>query len=324
MRTAAQRRRRALSAWLRNLFERWAKHRATHENEITLSHRCIYVLPTGFGLAWIGLFIGIWVGGANYDNNAARFLAWWLLSIMLIAPYICYRQLAGLRIQLIEISEACEGDEAHLTLSLSGHRSPISMQLADIPWQHVAAESSRFQSHFPVPSRGHYPCPTVRIECRLPFGLFRCWSVIRFKTEGLGYPRPIASSIVPTKAVHDEGAETNATQVHGKKGSDFDSLKRYEEGEPLARVDWKALAKTDQLYSKQYGTAVHSHRVLDIDALSGDVERRLGILCYWVLYARDHEQAVGLRLRDTFFAEQVGERHTRELLRALALFGDSK
>lgn len=321
MRAFVERSRRTLTNWIQRQFERWASKRSRHEHSLTLSHKSIYVVPTGFGLAWIVLFIAIWIGGANYDNNAARFLAWWLLSILLIAPYLSYRYLSGIQVRLLGIDEQCKGQQTQLHLAISAHRATISVQVEDHPWLHLPPEQSQVSSHFVVPRRGRYTCPTIRIESRLPFGMFRCWSILRYTTEGLGYPAPMTSTIVPTRQSSDDGSETSVASIVRSVGSDFDSLKRYEEGDPLARVDWKALAKTEQLYSKQYGTAVQSHRHLDLDAVSGDIEHRLSILCYWLLQAQANEQAVGLTLGNEHFAEASGDEHTKRLLRALANYG---
>jgi len=318
MRAFIERRRRTVIDRFQRLFDGWASKRARHPSLIRLDHKTIYVLPTGFGLAWVVLFVGIWIGGANYDNNAARFLAWWLLSILFIAPYLSFRYLASVEIRLLDITEACHGEQAQLTLSVHGHRSTISVQLSDHPWQHVGVDRSRISSHFTVPQRGRYDCPVIRVETRLPFGMFRCWSVIRFTTPGLGYPTPIVSTIAPTRQAESEESETHVSSLTKAQGNDFDSLKRYEVGEPLARVDWKALAKTEQMYSKLYGQAIQAQRRLDIDALTGDTERRLGILCYWILKAHESEQAVGLVLGEESFPENTGDAHITRLLRALA------
>jgi uncharacterized protein (DUF58 family) len=58
-----------------------------------------------------------------------------------------------------------------------------------------------------------------------------------------------------------------------------------------------------------------------LEALDGDLETRLSLLCHWVLQFSERQQPFGLRLPGCEIAIDSGEAHRDGCLQALALFG---
>ena len=58
---------------------------------------------------------------------------------------------------------------------------------------------------------------------------------------------------------------------------------------------------------------------LDFDAMAGDVETRLSLLCHWVLQLAERQQPFALSLPGQLLSADSGELHRDACLRALAL-----
>ncbi|WP_298633697.1 DUF58 domain-containing protein [uncultured Umboniibacter sp.] len=302
-------------------FQRWAVRRSTADHQIRLTHRNLYIIPTIVGFFWLAIFGLVWVGAANYDNNPARFLAWWLLSVFVVTMWMTHRQLQGAKVRLLSVSEAPADELARIKLQLEGVNGGLEVQIDKGEWQRWPDGQTEYIGQLTVPKRGYYALPAIKIRTLLPFGLFRCWTVLRFTKPCIGYPAPLASVFMPLSQHASDDTEQASRQLITGSGEDFNELRTYQPGEPLSRVDWKALAKTQQWFSKHYGSPSAGAWILDFDRLSGHAEQRLSVLCFWVLSAQSNQQALGLRLGQQHFDLASSEHHYRQVLKALALHG---
>ena len=302
-------------------FQRWAVRRSTADHQIRLTHRNLYIVPSIVGFFWLAVFGLVWVGAANYDNNPARFLAWWLLSVFFVTMWMTHRQLQGAKVRLLSVSEAPVDEFARINLQLDGVNEGLEVQIDNGEWQRWPDGQAVFSGQLKVPKRGYYSLPAIKIRTLLPFGLFRCWTVLRFTKRCIGYPAPLASVYMPLSQHASDDSEQASRQLITGSGEDFNELRTYQPGEPLSRVDWKALAKTQQWFSKHYGSPSAGAWILDFDRLSGHVEQRLSVLCFWVISAQTNQQALGLRLGQQQFDLATSELHYRQILKALALYG---
>ena len=98
-------------------------------------------------------------------------------------------------------------------------------------------------------------------------------------------------------------------------------LRAYRAGDPPRQIAWKALARGQDLLTKDFSATASSELWLDWDdARAADVEARLAILAHWVLQADGYGQAYGLRLPGVRIPADRGEGHRAHCLQALALF----
>ena len=168
-----------------------------------------------------------------------------------------------------------------------------------------------------APHRGLLALPSARVYTRYPFGLFHAWAVLHMDLRTVVYPAP-ADDAPP--APHSGGDGRGTLEARGQ--DDFSGLRDYRTGEPPRHIAWKAFARDEQLRSKQFSGALQSTPWFEFDALPGlDTEERLSILCRWVIDADRDDLRYGLRLPDRVIAPGAGDRHRRECLEALALYG---
>ncbi len=307
---------------LRKRIEAWASRRAMGFNQVSLGHSNLFILPSKTGLAWLFLFILIWIGAANYDNNPARFLSWWLLAVFFVTMFRTQQGLLDSKVKVITVSDAMVGDMANVKLRLIGFKSEVSIGFKDSVLVDVPANVTEVTLEHRVSRRGVYMLSPISVVSYQPLGLFRCWSILRFRLPAIGFPRRIETKYPPLARLKGNTEASDDTVPLIQSGSDYFESRPYIEGEPMNRVDWRAWAKTNTLFSKHYGTPVNSNWVLSAMQINGDIERTLSVLSYWVHQAQTNDIPVGLELYELSISLSSTQAHYVGLMRTLALYGE--
>jgi uncharacterized protein (DUF58 family) len=148
-------------------------------------------------------------------------------------------------------------------------------------------------------------------------GIFHAWSPIRLNIKALVYPKP-ANQEIP----FPETGSTQNQQGRFKKGGDeFYGLQSYQAGDPLKHLHWKAYAKGQGLFTKQYGSESSAEIWLDFAHAPGQsLEERLSHLCRWVIDAKQAGLSYGFILPGLRLEPAYGPAHYQKCLEALALF----
>ena len=287
-----------------------------------LEYRQIFVLPTKFGWGFGVMLIFMALGGLNFNNNMALILVFLLGTIAQLTTLIAYRNLSGLRIDSVYSEPVFCGEDAHFLLFVSngddrqrfaiqaGYSQPLDCR----DFKLNACES--FLLPHPTRVRGWLEMPTFRLQTRFPLGLFRAWSWIFPAARCLVYPTPARKA--PPLPVTGHGQTGKATKGDG---DEVHGLRKYQQGDSIQRVAWRASARHDELYSLEMETPREDACELDWDLLKGgDVETRLSILTAWVI-AADHKQlSYSLKLPGKAIAAGKGASHRATCLESLALY----
>jgi uncharacterized protein (DUF58 family) len=157
----------------------------------------------------------------------------------------------------------------------------------------------------------------VTVFSTYPLGLFYAWSPLRFNSQALVYPKP-SSLELP----FPDAPSGDAEQGLSHKGvDDFYGLQAYQMGDSIKHIHWKAYAKGQGLYSKQYSGANKAAEVwLHYEDTPGhNTEQRLSQLCRWVIDAERADMRYGLVLPTIKLPPDRGATHYRQCLEALAL-----
>ncbi|HSC48166.1 MAG TPA: DUF58 domain-containing protein, partial [Gammaproteobacteria bacterium] len=103
---------------------------------------------------------------------------------------------------------------------------------------------------------------------------------------------------------------------------DFSGLRGYQPGDSPRRIAWKTSARAQELLTKRFTGTGEETRWLSWDELAGmQDERRLSVLCRWVLLCHATGGAYGLKLPGVEIAPAGGEEQRDRCLEALALHG---
>jgi uncharacterized protein (DUF58 family) len=174
------------------------------------------------------------------------------------------------------------------------------------------------QVRLPAQHRGRLPLGRLRVLTTFPLGLFRAWSNVELGLQCLVYPRP-ESGRVPLPAPRAGAAEGLET---GQGQDDFAGLRKYQPGDSLRHVAWKAVARGRPLMTKQFSGLAAGELWLEWEELPPDLrtEARLSRLTRWIVDAARAGHAYGLRLPAVVIPPDTGPAHQEQCLTALALF----
>lgn len=303
----------------------WFGNRMPVADEIRLSQRSTYIWPTRAGYLVMAVTILMMVGATNYQNNLAFLLTFLLVGIGLVSIVFTFKNLQGICFTCLPVAEAFAGQPVSITLNLrsltgKSHSSigvgltQKDLLLCDVP----ADQSATLVLELEAGERGFWQLPRLRVSSQFPFGWLRTWAYFRFKTPVLVYPE----ALEPPQRYHQrDSGEVNETGSKTSGNEDLYGLKPYQQGEPLARVDWKSFARERGMYIREFAD-YQSHQLCFSwqDFPGCDAENRLSYLTHMVIEAASHNLSYSLELPDQLIPQADGEKHRRECLRALALF----
>ncbi|MGY8776156.1 MULTISPECIES: DUF58 domain-containing protein [Spongiibacter] len=313
-----------LRAAFRRRMNAWIARRNPPVSALTLQQNRIFIFPSSVGMGFGALLLGLLLLAINYQNNLIFMLVFALFSVSIITILHTYINLSGLRIQAGNSEPVFAGETAHFHLHLdSGSRPRYQLQLSFAEQRTVICEMPRAGQHYelrmpyPATSRGRLQPGRLQLRSDFPLGILRCWAMPMMDWHCLVYPRP--KMLRPLQSSADSGEGVSAAR---RDSDEFSGFERYRRGESPRRIFWKAYARGQGLFSKQYEAGSSDRLILDWDSLEGlGEEDRLSNLCAWVLECEQRGLAYGLRVPGMFMPPDLGPAHLKAALRVLALWG---
>ncbi len=315
-----------MASALRGYFIRWLNRR--HEEElppVRLTQRRIYILPTRAGLLFGSTLMVMLVGSINYNLSLGFVLVFLLGGVGIASLLHTYRSLAGLSLRPGKTEAVFAGDPGMLCVLVDNpsavYRYSVELLLEQRASTTVDIEPlGETAVNVPVHTdrRGVLRFARWKITSAYPLGLIRAWGYAHLGTEILVYPRPELAGPPPPQ----DAATGMEGQLRERGQEDFAGLRRYQRGDSLKHIAWKALAHGHPLLSKQFTGGKLSElrlRWTDTGARLGP-EGRLARLCRWSLEASSLGVPYGLELPGTRIPMGNGSAHDAACLRALALF----
>ena len=293
---------------------------------VVLGHRRVYIVPTRLGWLFGASLAVLLVGSINYAISLGFALTFLLAGVGLAAMVQTTRNLARLAVSAGRVEPVYAGESAQFSLHLDNR---AGFERPAILLRHLASGAQRVVSVPPIASteavipvlavrRGWLPLGRVMLETRFPLGLFRAWSYVEPEARALVYPRPERTATPPMSA----GSLPGAARAQSSGNDDFSGLRSYQRSDSPRHVAWKAVARSDDMLTKQFSGEAAAELWLDWQQLPASLgtEQRLSRLAGWVLAAERAGALYGLRLPAVAIAPDRGEVHFSACLQALALF----
>jgi uncharacterized protein (DUF58 family) len=296
------------------------------QGTVVLVHRRVYILPTRLGLLYGATLAILLIGSINY-SLALGFALTFLLGGMGFAGMVhTARNLARIGVSAGRTDAVFAGESAQFRLYLDGrgrfdrpailarHLGSGSQFVVDIP----AGGIVEVVLDAPAGKRGWLPVGRVLLETRFPLGIFRAWSYVEPDARCLVYPKPERSALPRPSGESAAGAARS--QAPGN--DDFSGLRMYQRSDSPRHVAWKAVARTDEMLTKQFTGQAAAELCLDWQALAPGlgVEDRLSRLAGWVLEAERSGARYALRIPGVELPPARGDAHAAACLQALALY----
>ena len=295
---------------------------------VRLKQKSTYILPTRAGFLLVAIIILMMIAATNYQNNLAFLLTFLILSLGLVSILFTFKNLQGLifKIGLVESVFANQKLQVNIHISSQAKQNHFTigtgLSASTVYFCDVMAEHDN-RIVIPIPSqhRGWFQLPRIMATSSFPFGLLKVWTWFQFASPVLVYPTPIEPPLKTEQGGYEE--EEGTTKISGS--DDLYGLKTYQAGDPISRIDWKALARERGLFSKEFVAYQSQELVFDWnDFPTTDTEMRLSYLCYLVVEASKCNYEYSLRLPEKYINKDAGEQHKRQCLEALALYDVEK
>ena len=291
---------------------------------IELNQRRVFILPTRRGFGMVITILLLLLMAFIYNNNLVYLLGFLLASIFFVTILHTYKALAGLVVQTGHVQPVFAGEAAGFVLTVTNPGNELRMALSasldsELAFSLEAYESKTLTMYAPSRRRGWQMIDTVTFASCYPLGIFRAWSPLRFDSKVLVYPKPSGFSTPFPIGGGPQQSELRHTDRAGR--DEFSGVRAYEIGDSLRQIHWKAYAKGQGLFSKQYSTdAGGTEMWLDYEsAPGGDIEERLSQLCRWIIDAENAGFRYGLSIPGGKIAPDCGQKHYTACLEALAL-----
>jgi uncharacterized protein (DUF58 family) len=294
---------------------------------VVLVHRRVYIVPAHLGWFFLLTVVILLVGSINYALSLGFVLTFLLAGLGLAGMVHTARNLAGMAVSTGRAEPVFAGEKAQFRLYLEArsgfdrpsilvrHARSRAQMVLDVP----AAALGEVVLGIPAERRGWLPLGRVMLETRFPLGIFRAWSYVEPQARCLVYPRPERSALPAPIAENVKG--TLRSPVPGN--DDYAGLRTYQLSDSPRHVAWKAVARNEDMLTKQFTGEAAAELWLDWARLPPelDLERRLSRLTGWVLEAERSGLHYALRLPGREIPPGRGEAHRGACLQALALHG---
>jgi uncharacterized protein (DUF58 family) len=302
-----------------------------------VNRKRLYIFPTQHGMVFALMLAVMLMGSVNYTNSMAYMLTFLLGSLYMICMLHTYRNLKGLVLKTNNAKPVFAGDVAEFPLIIINRTTTDRRSISIHPWPRkrtgdrslyagsefssiVPGEIHKGLLPLPTRSRGRLRLGRIRIHSVYPLGLFRAWSYMQCTSSCLVYPKPEGSSELPPYS-------QNPTRDHYGEQSgtdDFTGVRQYRPGDSIKNIDWKALAREQDVLIKKFSGSGAIQLILHWNHTKqiGDVEKRLSQLALWVITAEQKGLRYSLEMPNTKIPIGNGDIHCHQCLSILAEHGE--
>jgi uncharacterized protein (DUF58 family) len=308
----------------RPVFKFISKRSGPFNGQVKLTSDRVYILPTRVGLIFALLLITLLVGSINYEKSLGFILTFLLAGIGNVLLLSTWRNIAGLELKAGHALAVFSSEAATFNVQLINHpllnRHSIAISHDGIEQDIVdCAANSQQQITFKVETnkRGTLDPGAFRLYSEFPSGLFIAWTWIDLSLSCIVYPQP-DKNVISLLADNSEDGENDRS---GSGGENFSQLRKYQHGDNISRVCWKAAAKNEELFSKEFSGSVPKTQWINWDDIQArNTEHRLSIMAALIIQAENNNQHYGLTLPQKQIRPDCGGKHFHQCLTALALY----
>lgn len=297
---------------------------------ITIRHKRIYILPTGRGMAFLGVISIMLLASMNYRLNLGYALTFILVGLLASTLLSTYLNLVKLRFIQIGAKDTFADTPLsfEVTLAEPGHRTRHSIEVA------TANDTDRIDIRkgqsaiatlvFNAPPRGIHKLGRITISSDFPLGLWRGWGYVHAKSFGYVYPKP-ETPVTPFPSLQngDQGARKFSEET------EFKELRAWRKTDNPTSIAWKTVARGGPWYTKEFeqtdsDSCDVSIRWADIDN-SLTIEQRLSRMSAWLVEAHKKSLPYEFQLPGFHYpSNRRGFNRQQTCLRQLAMFDKEK
>ena len=318
----------SFNAFVHKRFDRWLKRRIPASATQRLTNRNIFILPSGFGFAYLVFVFVLFLLGTNYQNNVVILLSYLFASVFISAMLQSFFNLSGLKLHCHQQVSTYAKQQTHFSLTIDTDKPRYSL-VFQFPHQgkHLQKKVNTGTAVVNIPycseKRGVHIPGRLRISSEYSLGLFTCWTQLDFGCEVITYPQQKKFQNLHSSICAHQDDEHGINVVEG--GDDFGDLRQYRQGESLSQIAWKQQARGQGWLSKTNQQQQGNDVWLTLDNLpSTDLEVKLQMLCYLMLEQYQQGQSWAMDLGSEKVPPNTGKKHLTHCLTMLAHYSSKK
>jgi uncharacterized protein (DUF58 family) len=282
---------------------------------------------TSSGMGMFGLVFCSFLMSVNFSNNLIFAMTFLLASIAMVGWYHTRSNVKGLIIADWRSASVFAGQNAIYRLSVEncstrsrhGLLATSDGSVDEVEHHFVGGEQRELTVRRTASRRGRLAAAPAYVRSCFPLGIFQARMFAGQLPECLVYPAPVGEQSLSDRPV---GREAHLVSESGT----FTDMRRYAPGDPMSHINWKAMARFDELYTKEFdgGEGRPALWLRWDDVLASETEQKLSQLCLWVLDAHKQNREYGLKVPGREIEPSNEESHLRCCLKALALYGEAE
>ncbi|WP_281645444.1 DUF58 domain-containing protein [Parendozoicomonas sp. Alg238-R29] len=308
-------------------WKKWLNRRIPPARSVTLNQKSLFILPTKAGYSFLLVAVLVFLAGVNYRNSLSFGVSFFMVALFQVALWQTWRNLAGITLtarkadsvhagQLAGFHIACRGEEGRQQQGVMIGWPDTTQPDEGLVRVDPLGEEIETTVSCPASKRGWLSPSRLRIETIYPLGLFRAWSWVDLDQRTLVWP---GLQTVETVASTGFGEEGHRIVPDGM--DDFAGFRAFNPTDSAAQVDWKVLARSDELLVRQFHGLAGEDLWLNYDEAPGrDMEEKLSWLASQCVQLGNGTQIWGLRLGGQAIEPGQGTSHAHRCLDALALY----
>lgn len=307
----------------RPVFNFITKRSGPFNGSVTLTRDRVYIVPTKVGLIFSLLLLTLLISSINYEKSLGFVLTFLLASVGNVALLSTWRNISGLKLKRLINTPVFSGELACFNVQLINHQLlnrrslAISQHGIDHNIVDCAANSNQLiKFKLQSKKRGLLNAGKFRLYSEFPTGLFVAWTWVDLSMTCIIYPAPDRRTDSP----RSESSESGDNDISGNGMENFSQLRKYQQGDNISRISWKAAAKNNELFSKEFIGSKPVTQWISWDNIPArDNEHRLSIMTALIIQAEKNQQQYGIILPQKRIHPDHGNKHFHQCLTALAL-----
>lgn len=311
-----------------HLLERMIRSRAKVNAPLILGRARIYIFPTGAGFAFILVLLFLLIGSINYGRNLGYAVTFLLASLFVSSIFYAFRNLNGLSIDKSRIEPVFCGQTLLVPLHFSNPSTlarvglQVQIDSGTLVCTNLETQANiRLDLPMPTSQRGKLALGQIKLATTFPLSLVNAWTILDFDLNALVYPKAAEQQDITR---HQGFIESQDDTMSTLNGDQFDGIRVYQRGDQFNRIFWKAIAKEQGLYSKDFRAHSSHSKLVDWFQLGDlDTEKKLSIMCALLLECEHSGADYALRLPSAQLAPNHGKTHLHACLKLLALYPDT-
>lgn len=302
---------------MQRLFKRpqWFRSKATSQDQ-----KRPYIVPTGFGFVFGTLALVQLIMAITAQNNLIYLFVFTEVSIALASMFFSNSNIHRAQLASMEAMTCFANEESWVEIQLKNTKPSYQLYLK---WSFqkngsypLLPSSHQIQIPWTPRRRGLQALPKLVIESTFPFGLLRCWKVIRSKKEVLVLPERKGNASYPSSTRGDSTVDQLGL---------FHDIRKFQRGDWPRRIDWRASQRSQQMMIRRYEeeSAVQLDFSWEQTAHLKDIEERISQLALWIDIAERQGAHYSLRVGSWNSGRYRGPQHWQKCFEFLALIDES-